>query len=298
MPTANLGIGSGLTSTLGTGTGTANLGTGSGLVADLKDPGAAAATYGTEYQAVYDSYTTKPDVATAIIWNTFVSGLVTTGEWSLLDVMYVLSSHINTAGEALKNWILPGTYDATAYNSPAFTVSEGFLFDGASDYVDTNYNPSTDATNYERDSASFGLYIRTNVSGVSRHGIDGSADSKDCRICPNSSGNVWFEINEKTYETVSVTGGSGMIIATRTASNVKKLYRNKSLRTTKTTASIGIPTSSFFIGASNNDGAPAYFRPDQVSLAFMGGGLEQANVDNITDAFEVAMDALGKGVIA
>ena len=59
------------------------------------------------YQAVYDAYTTKPDAATAIIWNYFVEQMLASGEWDLLDYFNVYAAHTNGAGEALLDWKQP-----------------------------------------------------------------------------------------------------------------------------------------------------------------------------------------------
>ena len=81
--------------------------------------------YCPEYQAVYDAFTTKPSAALASLQDIMVRALIDCGAWALLDVFYNYAVHTNAAGEALINWKLPGTFDATAFNAPTFTALEG-----------------------------------------------------------------------------------------------------------------------------------------------------------------------------
>jgi len=257
-------------------------------------------TYCTEYQAVYDAYTTKPSDEVAAIDNTFVAGLVSDGAWAKLDVAWVYASHTNGAGEALINWKLPGTYDATAYNAPTFTAYEGFLGDGNTQYIDCNWIPSVSGVNYIQNSASQIIYIRTDVTqSSSGHGTLANVDSKDCVIYPRTnSNNAQIRTNDALWKTDVNADGSGMFINTRTASDLHKLYRNKGVIINETNGSIGVPTHSPYCLAFNDNDVTDGFRADQVSFYAWGAGLTQTDVDNLTDRFETRMDALGTGVIA
>ena len=257
------------------------------------------AVYSTEYQAVYDSYTTKPDAATATIWNTCVESWVANGEWATKDIIYVYAAHTNGAGEALINWKLPGTFDATAFLAPTFTADEGFLGNGSTQHINTGgWVPSVNGVNYIQNSASQIIYIRTDTEADGVHGINESVDNKNCLILPgNSQPKAYIKTNDNTAISFANTDGSGMFINTRTAVTASKLYRNKVLLINGANNSTGVPTNSPYALAYNDDGAAAGFRPDQVSLYAWGDGMTQTNVDNFTDPFEIAMDALGKGVI-
>ena len=252
-----------------------------------------------EYQAVYDAYPTKPDAATAAIWNTCVETWVANGEWATKDVIYVYAAHTNGAGEALINWKLPGTYDATAFNAPTFTANQGFLGNGTTQYINTGgWVPSANGVNYTQNSASQIIYIRTDVAATDYHGIGGSADFKNCFILPKyTTDNAYIQINTATNSSAANTNGSGLYINTRTAAAVHKLYRNKVAIINGTVASIGVPTHSPYCLASNDDDAVGGYRADQVSLYAFGAGMDQTKVNNFTDPFEVAMDALGTGII-
>jgi len=251
-----------------------------------------------EYQAVYDAYTTKPSDAVAAIDNTMVVGLVSDGVWAKLGVVWVYASHTNGAGEALINWKLPGTFDATAYNAPTFTAYEGFLGNGTTQYIDCNWNPSVSGVNYTQNSASMIIYVRTNIAADGQHGIGNAADFKNIFILPKYTiDNSYIRTNDATTISGANSDGSGMFINTRTASTVNKLYKNKVAIINATSVSTGMPTHLAYCLAINDDDVATGFRADQVSMYAFGGGMTQTQVTNLTTYYEAAMDALGKGVI-
>ena len=211
---------------------------------------------------------------------------------------------LNIAGNfELRNLRIKEWTNATAYNAPTFTAYEGFLGNGTTQYIDCNWNPSINGVNYTQNSASQIVYVRTDVAHLNtRYGVSGSADGKNIFIMPRRSESptkAAIETNDNTQiYTADAVSGDGMLINTRTAAAVNKLYRNKVTIINATTTSTGIPTFSPYCLAGNDDGVATNFRPDQVSLYAFGAGLTQTDVNNITDRFETRMDALGKGIIA
>jgi len=250
--------------------------------------------YCPEYQAVYDAYTTKPSDAVAAIDNTMVVGLVSDGVWVKLDVVWVYASHTNGAGEALINWKLPGTYDATAYNAPTFTAYEGFLGNGTTQYIDCNWVPSVSAVNLSLNSASLIIYIRTNVGNDTYHGVSGT---NRLYLLPRSSANIAYHQILGAQGSAANLDGSGMYVVSRTAAAVDKTYRNKAVLINATNAvTYALPAYSPYSLALNNNGVATGFRADQVSLYAFGAGLTQTDVNNITDYYNNAMRILGKNV--
>ena len=79
--------------------------------------------------------------------------------WSKLDFLYVFAAETNGGGEALLNWVNPGTYNGLLVNAPAFTVNAGFKGDGSSSYINTQFNPSTAGGKFSLNSASMGAYV-------------------------------------------------------------------------------------------------------------------------------------------
>jgi hypothetical protein len=246
-----------------------------------------------EYQAIYDAFTTKPSADIAAAQNTMVKSLVDSGVWAKLDLFYVFAGHTNDNGESLINWFKPGTFDATLRNAPSYIALEGFTGNGTNADILTNWNMANDSINYTLNNASFGAYSR----------IDQIEDK--CLIGANSGGNFndifpqlltgksSFRINSGS----GAIGGSlvtstGMYIATRESSTVNRLYKNKASISGAVVSTALVNTDLTILSRSGT-----FNSTNQVSMAFAGSSLNQMDVNNLTDAFEVYMDSNGKGVI-
>jgi len=110
--------------------------------------------YTSQYQTVYNSFTTKPSASVAAAQNTMVKSLVDNGVWSKLDLFYCFAQEVSSGGEALKNWITPGTYDCTIVGNPSFYSLEGYYGKGITGtYLNTNWNVSTNSVKTEDNGA-------------------------------------------------------------------------------------------------------------------------------------------------
>ena len=114
------------------------------------------------YQAMLDQAAslgyTAPSAAQQTLQNTLVTDLKTAGVWDKLDVFYVFATD-GDSDYATLNWKAPSSHQVTKVSSPTFTANEGFTGNASSAYLDTNYNPTNDATNYALNAASFGFFI-------------------------------------------------------------------------------------------------------------------------------------------
>ncbi len=249
-----------------------------------------------EYQAVWDSFTTKPSAAVADADNTMVKTLVDAELWSTkLDIFDHLAQEVNSDGESLKNWINPGTFDPALVNAPVHVSLEGFTSDGSTSYINLNWNANSDGVNYVLNSASIGCYIRTNVNETKRD--VGVYDGTNWLVMMTRfSDNFLIRLNSADQDGAANTDSRGMNIATKNNPTNAQGYRNKSQLFDNTHNSSVIPNFDVYGLAYNNNGSPGDFSTKQESLIFGGAGLVQADVNIITDAFETRMDTLGKGV--
>ena len=103
-------------------------------------------------------------------------------------------------------------------------------------------------------------------------------------------------MNGSINSTVANADSRGMFIVNRTLSTHQDLYRNKVRIINGVHNSIGIPNGDIYI-LCQNSGGPASYNTKQASVAGLGGGLTQTNIDNLTDRIETYMDSNGRGVI-
>ena len=263
------------------------------FVALFGSPGAVGGVYSDQYQTLYDALATKPSDEIASAQDTFVSAIVDGGVWVKLDALWVFAQ--TTSAGALKNWVTPGTHDCSLVNAPAFTALEGFAGNGTTSYINSNFSPSVDGVNYTQNSASYGLYSRTDAN-ISKTDMGCEGAGGDNYIRARLSGNINWRVNSGATSTQAIADSLGMYIASRPDSANQNLYKNKTEYTAAVAAG-SLVSEDFFIGAQNASGSPSLLSTRQISMAFVGAALTQSDVNILTDAFEVYMDSNNKGVI-
>jgi len=282
-----------VTATIGTGSAlTATIGLGSGLVADLKEPDGSL--YNSQYQTYYDALTTPPAAAVAALQNTMFASLVSGGLWAKADLIYLLSQSTNGGGEALVNAKLPGTYNGTAYNAPTFTALEGFTGDGASTYIDTNFNPTTHGVNYTLNSASFCIYVLTDVD---ENSVDmGLDDGNNDAFLYSRNITCNTRINDSGTDFNTNANSQGFYVVSRTASNARATYKNGALLGADTRVSTALPDVNFSILARLNSspGIGQYSSRQVGGIVLIGGGLDATEQLNLTTAVNTYMTANSK----
>ena len=121
--------------------------------------------YCTEYQAILSAMTTDPSNDIKDYQNTMVEALIAGGYWARMDQLLITATEVNTGGEALINWINPGTYDADNVDATAWTTLEGYTGDATAGYISTNLNPGDGGSyNYTLDDGTIGIYLRTDLA--------------------------------------------------------------------------------------------------------------------------------------
>jgi len=244
----------------------------------------AGVQYIPEYQAIYDSFSTKPDASIALAQNRLVRTLRDEGLWDRMDLFYVFAN--DASDNALINWANPGTFDASAILLPTFTAYEGFTGNGASNRINSNYNTTTEATNYLLDNGSWGGYFRT--IGESLEVLMGNSANNNL----NRFSTVYrLEFDGGTSDTKSLFS-AGFLHANRILSTECKLYVDGSTFDIWEDDSNAKTTNDFyFLG----DGYSGYSSA-QIAIGFAGGGFSDADALILYNSVETYMDAIGKGV--
>ena len=222
--------------------------------------------------------------------NTFVAGYKSddglTNLSDAYDVMYYLGNE--TAESSLRN-LVKRAHDAVAVNSPTFTPYEGWAGDGISSYIDTNYNPATEADNYKLNDASMMFYSRA-AGGTNRD----MGNSLTNRIQAIYSGNsCYYQLNGNGASTTVIADSLGMFIcAGNDGSNKTYYYKNKTPIHSRTAAQTAIPSGNITLLK-----VAVSYTTRQQAFAACGKYLTQTSVNHITDRFEALMDSNGRGVI-
>lgn len=255
---------------------------------------ATAAAYETESEAIFAAFTTPPDTTRKGVIDTFVKALKTAGIWSKLDVLYVFAAADSQAARI--NWKNPGTFTATAVNSPTFTTDRGFTGNGSSSYVSSGFTPSTAGGQITQNSAHVSARALNNLSAASYRLIgtaSGVSSNAKINVVPRNTGDVFFA--RMNSDNLSVTPSNSNSIAhwivSRSASTSTQFYKDGSaLGANNTIASGGLCNVAVtFVG----DPAAANYAAFQVASGSIGSSLNGTEAAALAAAELAYMQAVG-----
>ena len=164
-----------------------------------------------------------PNDARKQLINTTVKGLKGTNYWASSRGIYFEAAHGPIS--ACLNW-KSGSFNLTPVNAPTFTVNQGYQSDGATSYLDSNYNPTIEE-GFQQDSAHLSIWSRTDVqSGMGDVGTTNSQiSSRSATDAFNHRINGAASLNAATC---AVLNGTGHFVSSRTLSASCRGYTNGS----------------------------------------------------------------------
>jgi hypothetical protein len=228
-----------------------------------------------------------------------VSGLKAAGSWQLTDDYWLLVAE--NAIQALTS--LKQKRLGTAVNSPAFTADRGYAFDGATNYIDTGFIPSSHAANMTATVARLAAYDRANVS--SNGSVAGIIQStgRSLRLVTRTAGGTTAILDcQSSTGTYTNSDSRGLFAASRnggTDATTVSAYRNGAVLTRTidpTSFATILPTTAFFIGGQNAAGSLNAPRATTVGMVSIGGVLTAAQELGSYTLWQAHMTALGAGV--
>jgi hypothetical protein len=243
-------------------------------------------SFDADYQAVLNRAValgyTLPSASQRIIQNNLVLSLKSGGVWTKLDILYIFA---NDGGQdfGTLNWKAPTLNQSTLINTPTFTTNEGFMGNGTSSYIDTNFNPSTQGVNYSLNNASRYAYVFSSSTGQRFEG--NALDSNNMRIGTYTthkinSGSVNTLNSAFTYSTTK-----GMKSIHRTTLTDVLLY-NASVGENRLLTSTNLPNANQFIFR-----AGSVYVNTKISMYGMGSNLITENTAFV-NAFDTYLNSL------
>ena len=239
--------------------------------------------YDSDYKAVLDYAITQgytlPSVSQRLKQSVLLSSLKTAGVWSKLDTFANFATD-GSSDFALIDWKRLTQY--TAVNSPTFTTNQGFNGNGTSSYINTNFTPFLNASNYQLDNASRYIYI---FSPTANDRVDGNLiDTNGIRL--GNFNTQRLNSGSNTLNTAfEYTSVRGMKSIHRTSSTNLTLANNKT-SATRTSTSTALPNSSQFILRQG-----FIYSTSKVSMYAMGASLVTEN-NAFVDAFDAYLNSL------
>ena len=236
--------------------------------------------------------------------NTLVNDLKAAGIWTKMKAVYPMVGGTATAHKFnLVNPIDSTSAYALTFNGGWTHTSNGATPNGTTGYANTNLVPNTADLGFNFN-MNISFYSRTNrpslVGPISDMGcLDVQGTYKSALI---QFMNTYDLQTDGTNLILSTdTNTLGMIMASRTANNSLKAYRNGGLVGNNTaTISNGLPAINYYLGAflyrNASGGFANYYGTKECAFASIGNGLTDAEATTFYNAVQAFQTTLGRQV--
>jgi hypothetical protein len=256
-------------------------------------------TWSPEVTLYFSRFVVNPPLDVMTKLAAFIDGLVAAGVYAKIDEMWMLANNNSTnARLGIKN-----KKDITVIGAPVFTINRGYTGNFLNtDCLNTNFIPSIDGVNFTLNNGSLGVYSRTSQAS-SRVDIGGQAAASNCSglMSGNTTvANSRVAISQNGYAGNTITAGAdtlGMQIISRTDNLNLRLYKGGLFFNVTFLVNSGLTDKNIYILANNNNGVIASSCQKELSFAFIGGTLTDANMSTIASSIEVYLDYIGAGVM-
>ena len=163
-----------------------------------------------------------------------------------------------------------GGKTATAINAPTHDIN-GYTLDGSTQYIDTEYNPTDDGTNFILDDAFIGVFVKSVVDGsLSQYVIGSAGGTTNSVIRHTNSVGIQSSINTNanTNSLSEDMANNTHYLASRVLSTVAKLFKTGVEADSRTTNSSVILAADSWVGRLSG----VYF-DGVISAVSLGGSI-------------------------
>ena len=236
--------------------------------------------YCEEAEYLFSRMTTKPPEIEKMAIRKVIIKLKRAGIWQKMDLwqMYAAGNEVSCR----TNWVNPLLYTGTnPSGSTPWTAYIGYTGGTVPQnrYIDTGFNPATNAVNYTLNSGCHGGYIRGVTTGNKvSWGITSGSGALSYIVLYPLTGGVAYPVANITDASFisgySEDGTGGLVVAQVNNSSNQTPYKNGIIKGSFTTAQSFIPNGPDYVLARNFIGGGASTHSDAtVSLRFYCGKL-------------------------
>lgn len=238
----------------------------------------------------------RPTNARIITVDALIIALKATGVWAKLDRLWLFAA--SDQPSALTD--LVNTSLATAINSPTFTTDRGIAGNGSTSYIDTGYNPATNAVNFSLNSVSLHFWVATGhaaADGQQDGGVATNTFSSELTGRSNTTSGLYaFQLNDASPAQVTNSGNTtGFFGGVRSSSTARNIYQNGvDTLGANSQVSVSVPSANIYVGARDQAGAGAgNFANQQTAAYAIGGALTAAQALSFYTRMRLYMTAVG-----
>lgn len=237
-----------------------------------------------ETTALLARMSVQPSSGRKSIINNLIGSLKTAGLWTKLDFLYLIAAH--DAQAARLNW-KAAAYDITLSGTPTFLTDRHYATDGSTNYLTTNYQPSSNGAQWTLNSAQLSVWVRDATTTSSGSGFSNS--SNDTTVNPNNGSQYVGRVNGSAALSLSgATTSVGLTGFDRPDASNLTGYRNGASLGSGAAASTALTAGVLRLG-SNSVSSFAH----QYSAAAAGAHLTASEHLALYNALQTYMTALG-----
>jgi len=233
-----------------------------------------------EADALFARMTVQPTVAKKYAINRFILSLKSDGIWQKFDCFQVYAAE--TEQQGLLNWV-KDAHNATN-TSMAFHADSGFMGNGTSAYINTQYNLYSDSVHFKNIDQSIGIYTWRDIgSGVVMY--LGATNNVQSTYFWNYSSALKPSLLGGGVSMSSLTGNTAAFFyAERTKSTHITGQRNYVRQEVANSVIGNFSTSTkLYVSARNNNGTADLFSRNTTGCFFIGGALTSAQASLFYD---------------
>ena len=220
--------------------------------------------------------------------NSLVLALKSSGVWTDLDRLWLSAAESSFQGLV----DIKARATATAVNSPTFTVNRGFKGNASSALIDSGFNWQSAGGQYQRNDASFGVWIETAPTG-NVMGFCGNENGAYGRLVRTGVATREGSVNSAAASAWTPSSPIGFTHSQRiNASTMENYGAAGTLEGTASTASANVGGRNVYFLCVNYN-TPAFFSDTRLAAGWIGKSMSAAKVQAFRDALRTYMTTVG-----
>jgi hypothetical protein len=228
--------------------------------------------------------------------NTLVLDLKAASIWTKMKAIYPIVGGTATSHKFnLKNPLDTNAAFRLVFSGGWTHSSTGMLPNGINAYANTFLNPSVAYS--IGTSGHMSYYSRTDSTGASEREMGAITGVIYTDLGLRYSGNLYMRWGETGGPTqVASPNSLGFYVASRTAINVQKIFKNGTQVLTSALTGSLLPNLNFYLGCQNSSNSPINYTAKQCAFASIGDGLTDAEALAFRTAVQTFQTTLNRQV--
>jgi len=235
---------------------------------------------------------TTPDGTHRSAYAALIDGLVADGLWTKLDALYIFAAADATTAKVN---LRQSSFGLTTAAEPTFTPDTGYVGNGTTMILNTNFTPSSAGGQFTLNSAHFAMYITTS-STANCGDFFGSDDASTTRLnLIATTGVVQYNISSSGAGSPAISNVQGLWCVNRPSAGTRELFKNASSTPFDTGAASGgaLESTHGFTIMKTDDGSS---NTANASACCFGSGLSGANYAALAARLKAYMTVFGISV--